>query len=74
MTTQKRLIVILHCVIVCGLLLIFTGHTLLSAQWLAEQGPTGYVLGAACIAIGLICSLPTKIYLTILLMRREKPD
>ncbi|WP_171045016.1 hypothetical protein [Pseudoalteromonas rubra] len=46
----------------------------MSAQWLTEQGPTGYVLGAACIAIGLICSLPTKIYLTILLMRREKPD
>ncbi|MCO7190729.1 MULTISPECIES: hypothetical protein [unclassified Pseudoalteromonas] len=74
MKKQKRLIIILHCVIVCGLLLIFTGHTLLSAQWLTALGPKGYALGAACIAIGLICSLPTKIYLTILLMRREKSD
>nr|WP_275442902.1 hypothetical protein [Pseudoalteromonas sp. OOF1S-7] len=66
------MIVILHCVIVCGLLLIFIGHSLLNALWFTALGPVGYALGAACIAIGLVCSLPTKIYLTILLMRREK--
>ncbi len=29
------------------------------------------MIGAVCIAVGLIMSLPTKIYLTILLMRNE---
>ncbi|RXF04426.1 hypothetical protein [Pseudoalteromonas sp. PS5] len=61
----------LHLLIVSGLALIVIGHTILTTQWLHELGPKGLVVGASCIALGLTCSLPTKIYLTILLMRRE---
>ncbi|WMN58428.1 hypothetical protein NI389_09100 [Pseudoalteromonas xiamenensis] len=71
---QKTLIRILHLVIVSGLLLIFTGHYLVTSDTLNHLGPLGFVIGASCIALGLIMSLPTKIYLTILLMRREKPS
>lgn len=71
---QKQLIRILHIVIVCGLLLILTGHYLVTSDTLAHLGPLGFVIGASCIALGLIMSLPTKIYLTILLMRREQPN
>lgn len=63
----------LHLVIIVGLVLIFTGHTILTTEWLKQLGTNGFILGAGCIAVGLICSLPTKIYLTILLMQREKP-
>ncbi|ASD65846.1 hypothetical protein [Pseudoalteromonas piscicida] len=62
----------LHTLIVTGLILIFTGHTILTTEWLNDLGPSGFIIGASCVAIGLICSLPTKIYLTILLMRREQ--
>nr|WP_275668157.1 hypothetical protein [Pseudoalteromonas piscicida] len=60
--------------IVAGLILIFTGHTMLTSDWLIDFGPNGFIIGASCVALGLICSLPTKIYLTILLMRREHRD
>jgi hypothetical protein len=71
-TTQAQ-IKLLKVFIVIGLLLIVTGHFIISKEWLAHLGPLGFIIGAACVAIGLICSLPTKIYLTILLMKREEP-
>jgi hypothetical protein len=36
------------------------------------MGVTGIIISAACIAFGLIFSLPTKMYLTFLLMKREQ--
>ncbi|MBD1583550.1 hypothetical protein HC733_14900 [Pseudoalteromonas sp. S16_S37] len=71
MPTQKQ-ILLLKVMIVIGLFLILMGHTLLSYNLLTHLGPLGFAIGASCIAIGLICSLPTKIYLTILLMRSER--
>ncbi|TMN45299.1 hypothetical protein CWC03_02190 [Pseudoalteromonas sp. S2755] len=70
MSTQK--LWPLHMLMVAGL--IFTGHTMLTSGWLNTLGPSGFIIGASCVALGLICSLPTKIYLTILLMRRERHD
>ncbi|ODB43847.1 hypothetical protein BB427_06975 [Pseudoalteromonas sp. BMB] len=70
MSTQK--LWPLHMLTVAGLILIFTGHTMLASDWLNDLGPNGFIIGASCVALGLICSLPTKIYLTILLMRRER--
>ncbi|WP_249122442.1 hypothetical protein [Pseudoalteromonas sp. A22] len=72
MSTQK--LWPLHILIVAGLILIFIGHTMLTSDWLNDLGPSGFIIGASCVALGLICSLPTKIYLTILLMRREHRD
>jgi uncharacterized membrane protein len=31
----------------------------------------GFIIGAACGAIGIVLSLPTKIYLTLVLMEHE---
>ncbi|MFC3033684.1 hypothetical protein ACFOEE_14255 [Pseudoalteromonas fenneropenaei] len=68
-----KLIHVLHAIICCGLALILLGHYFITSNTLAHLGPLGFVISAGCIAFGLILSLPTKIYLTILLMRREKP-
>jgi hypothetical protein len=35
------------------------------------MGVNGIILIGLCCALGLILSLPTKIYLTLLLMKRE---
>jgi len=59
--------------IVFGLCLIVTGHTLIvSSYFTVDYGIKGIILAAACIAIGVLLSLPTKIHLTILLMEAEK--
>ncbi|MFY8274133.1 hypothetical protein AAEU32_08405 [Pseudoalteromonas sp. SSDWG2] len=69
------LITTLKLVIVLGVLLILAGHTLLVTDSVRNHfGIHGFMVGAACIAVGLIMSLPTKIYLTILLMRSEGQD
>jgi hypothetical protein len=36
------------------------------------MGVTGIIICACCIAFGLLFSLPTKLYLTLLLMARER--
>lgn len=71
MTTAEQIKLLKICIVI-GLILIVTGHYIISNEVLTHLGPLGFVIGAACIAIGLICSLPTKIYLTILLMKREE--
>ena len=40
----------------------------------ATMGVTGIIISASCIAFGLIFSLPTKMYLTFLLMKREQTN
>ena len=55
-----------------GIALIIFGHYLWVGLKLPEtMGVQGIILVAACCALGLILSLPTKIYLTILLMQYE---
>jgi hypothetical protein len=71
-TAQIRL---LKVSIVIGISLLLLGHYLLSyADLPASMGVTGIIISAACIAFGLIFSLPTKMYLTFLLMKREQAD
>lgn len=36
-----------------------------------EMGVTGIVISACCVAVGMILSIPTKMYLTFLLVKRE---
>ena len=56
-----------------GIGLILLGHYLLTGLAINEtMGVKGIIIIAACIALGLIMSLPTKIYLTILLMQNEQ--
>ena len=66
------LLTILKLVILCGILLIVAGHSLLVVDSFRDYfGVYSFMIGAICIALGLIISLPTKIYLTILLMQNE---
>lgn len=55
-----------------GFSMIILGHVLLSYTNITEQlGVTGYIIGASSIAIGLILSLPTKMYLTFVFVMKE---
>lgn len=69
---DKKLMVVLKIVIVIGLCLLLLGHYLLSYAHLPEKmGITGIIISAACIALGLVLSLPTKMYLTFVIMKKE---
>lgn len=71
--SQTMIIRLLKTSIVLGLCLIVTGHTLIVSNYFTvEHGIKGIIIAAACIAVGVLLSLPTKIYLTVLLMEAEK--
>ena len=70
--TDKQTIKLLKVMIFFGLFLFLLGHYLLSYVDLpASMGVNGIIICAACMAFGLILSLPTKMYLTFLLVKRE---
>ncbi|NMM40430.1 hypothetical protein [Pseudoalteromonas arctica] len=70
--TEQKLIRILKIFIILGISLILAGHYLLVSDLLAEQNSIhGIMIGATFIAVGILFSLPTKIYLTIVLMNIE---
>lgn len=63
---------LLKIVMFCGISLIIFGHYLWVGLKIHESmGVQGIVIIAACCAFGLILSLPTKMYLTFLLMKHE---
>ncbi|RUO53516.1 hypothetical protein [Pseudidiomarina homiensis] len=65
-TTQIRL---LKAAMILGVTLLICGHIVLAVTFASDDiGHRGFILGAAMSAIGVVLSLPTKIYLTILLM------
>lgn len=67
-----KLIRILKICIVIGISLLLLGHYIISYSGLPEKwGVPGIMLGAVCAAFGIIFSLPTKMYLTFLLVNRE---
>jgi len=41
------------------------------SHYMESLGVTGIIISAVCIAFGLIFSLPTKMYLTFILVKRE---
>ncbi|MDX1536950.1 hypothetical protein [Arsukibacterium sp.] len=62
----------LKLMMLLGIALIILGHFLWKGLNLPQtMGVPGIILVAACCAVGLILSLPTKIYLTLLLMQHE---
>lgn len=70
--TEHQTIKLLKIVIVIGLCLLLLGHYLLTYSGLPESmGVTGIIISATLIALGLIFSLPTKMYLTFILVKRE---
>jgi hypothetical protein len=70
--SEKLLIKLLKLSIGIGLCFIFLGIYLHNFNEEMEAlGVTGIIISAVCIAIGFIFSLPTKMFLTILLVQRE---
>ncbi|ACJ27886.1 Conserved hypothetical protein [Shewanella piezotolerans WP3] len=70
--TDAKLILLLKTSISIGLCLILLGiyfHNFSEA--VEAMGVTGIIISAMCIALGMVLSLPTKMYLTFILVRRE---
>ncbi|GGB78195.1 hypothetical protein K8B83_06345 [Shewanella inventionis] len=70
--TDTKLILLLKTCIFTGVILIVIGiylHNFNDA--IDEMGVTGIIISAMCVAFGMILSLPTKMYLTFLLVMRE---
>lgn len=68
----KKIIMLLKVVTVCGLLLIMTGIYLHMYEPLIEaMGVTDILSRAGCVAFSMILSLPTKMFITFLLVKRE---
>jgi len=70
--SEQLQIKLLKVFIVVGLCLLLLGHYLISyADFPEKYGVKGIIISAACIAFGLIFSLPTKMYLTYLWVQKE---
>lgn len=69
---EQTLIKLLKISIGVGILLLMLGVYLHNfSDYMESLGVTGIIISAVCIAFGLIFSLPTKMYLTFLLVKRE---
>lgn len=70
--SEQGLIKLLKISISIGLSLLVLGIYLHNFNdYMESLGVTGIIISAVCIAFGLIFSLPTKMYLTFLLVKRE---
>ncbi len=71
--TDQTLIRLLKAIMVSGFCLILLGiYFHMYNQTIHEMGVTGIVISACCVAIGMIMSLPTKMYLTFVLVKLEE--
>ena len=70
--SENKQIFLLKLSICIGLVLLLTGIYLHNySEFIDSLGANGIIISACCIAFGFIFSLPTKMYLTILLVKRE---
>ena len=69
--TDKKVIRLLKIVMVIGFSLILIGAYLHLSDYTKSMGVKGILLSAGCIAVGMVMSLPTKMYLTFVFMNRE---
>lgn len=69
---DRKVILILKTVMVIGLSFIGIGvYCHLYSETIHNMGVTGIIISACFVAIGMIMSLPTKMYLTFVLVNRE---
>ncbi|MPY23554.1 hypothetical protein FM037_23080 [Shewanella psychropiezotolerans] len=70
--TDDKLILILKSSITVGICLILLGIYLHNFNEMIEtMGVTGIMISAMCVAFGMALSLPTKMYLTFILVTGE---
>lgn len=68
-----RQVQLLKIIMIVGVSLIVIGHIVLIYTFASAAADyRGFIVGAACNAVGIIMSLPTKIYLTLVLMEHEQ--
>ena len=71
--TDQKLIVLLKIIMSLGISLILAGiYCHMYSETIEQMGVTGIVISACLVAIGMILSLPTKMYLTFVLVKREE--
>lgn len=71
--TDKKLILLLKIIMSIGISMIFAGmYCHMYSNAIEEMGVTGIVISACLVATGMILSLPTKMYLTFILVKREE--
>lgn len=71
--SDEGLIKILKIVMLCGVCLILLGvYCHLFNETIEHMGVTGILISACLVAVGMIMSLPTKMFLTFLLVKREQ--
>ena len=69
---DNKVVTLLKVVMVFGILLILTGIYLhMYEPRIEAMGVTGIVISAGFVAFGMILSLPTKMFITFLLVKRE---
>ncbi|WP_163933396.1 hypothetical protein [Paraferrimonas sp. SM1919] len=72
MKNDDKLILLLKVSIGLGFLLICIGiYFHLYSGAIKAMGVTGIIISAVFVAVGMVLSLPTKMYLTFLLMKNE---
>ena len=72
MIDNQKAITIMKVVMIMGLSLILIGHYLLSYTSFAEtHGIKGLMISGGMMAVGLIMSLPTKMYLSFIFVKNE---
>lgn len=69
--TDKKVILLLKILMIIGFSLIVLGAYLHYSDITKAMGVKGILLSASCVAVGMVLSLPTKMYLTFVLMNRE---
>ncbi|QYJ86948.1 hypothetical protein K0I73_04210 [Shewanella mesophila] len=70
--TDRKLILLLKTCITVGISLILLGIYLHNySDAIEAMGVNGIIISALCVAFGMVLSLPTKMYLTFLLVKRE---
>lgn len=70
--TDKKILLLLKSCITIGIFLILLGIYLHNfSEKIEAMGVSGIVISAMCIALGMILSLPTKMYLTFILVKQE---
>ena len=70
--SDSKLITLLKVCISIGLCLILLGIYLHNFNdTIHAMGVSGIIISAVCVAFGMVLSLPTKMYLTFVLVKRE---
>jgi hypothetical protein len=69
---NKNLILLLKSLMITGISLILLGiYFHLYNSTIEAMGVTGIIISAACVAVGMILSIPTKMVVTFMLVNRE---